>query len=360
MSSDRKENFDHENEELSLGQDNVDPSICTGDLQNLGVEIQNSICTRLRKMKVGRPKNRKKQGPRTNPFDIGRCKLSKFNRKGNGIPTKPNPRLNTKNSDLEQEALEIIQMAEEMGLFSSKADKIIFKSGSIVNKILTKEESSDLEREVTEEELDVAIRHTGDDKAPGPDGINNGVLKTLWKWIRKDCFKFMEDFLEKGIIPKGTSSSFITLVPKIQDPLKITDYRPISLINCSFKLISKILANRLECYLGKIIGSSQSGFIKGRQISESILIANEIEHSMKCGKIKGIILKLDFEKAFDSVDWNFLLDTLNALGFGHKWISWIKMLISSVKASVLINGSPSKEFHMNLGRVTPFHQLYST
>ena len=162
----------------------------------------------------------------------------------------------------------------------------------------------------------MALYSTVSDKAPGPDGINNGILKKTWKWTKDSCLEFVKEFFSLGTIPKGMNSSFITLVPKKQDPIMMSDFRPISLINCSFKILSKVLSNRLKGVMHKIVSKSQSGFIKGRQISETILIANAIEHAMGKGKIKGIILKLDFKKAFDSVDWEFLLNTMIYMGFG--------------------------------------------
>ena len=90
----------------------------------------------------------------------------------------------------------------------------------------------------------IDLKSTWDDKAPGPDGINNGALKFFEKWIKEDYHK-------------GINSSFITLVPKVLDPIKITYFRPISLINCSFKILSKLLANRLEGLMGKLISGSE-------------------------------------------------------------------------------------------------------
>lgn len=107
-------------------QDNVDPSINTGDLYVLDTNIQNSICSVLRKINIGRAKKKRRQGYRANPFDIGRCKLGKCNRKNGNNQPKPNPKTLVKKKDLEQEALEIVQMAEDMGLQlkTSKEDAI--------------------------------------------------------------------------------------------------------------------------------------------------------------------------------------------------------------------------------------------
>lgn len=130
----------------------------------------------------------------------------------------------------------------------------------------------------------MALQGSGNDKAPGPDGIYFSGIKKLWKWIKEDCLKYIMDFMENGKLPAGINCSFITLIPKVPNPKQMTDFRPISLINCSLKLLTKILANRLQGVMEKLISSSQSGFMKNRLISESILMVNEIEHSMKSGK----------------------------------------------------------------------------
>lgn len=115
------------------------------------------------------------------------------------------------------------------------------------------------------------------------------------------------------------------------------------------KIILKILANRISPLLHKLVAEEQSAFVKGRQIADSILITNEVAHSISHGQVKGLILKLDFEKAFDSVNWEFLLETLQIMGFGVRWRDWIQAILSSARQSVLVNGSPSTEFKMERG-----------
>lgn len=127
------------------------------------------------------------------------------------------------------------------------------------------------------------------------------------------------------------------------------DYRPISLLNSISKILTKILACRLEKLNGTLFGDHQYDFIKGRQAAESILIVNEVARFLRIHQEKGIILKLDFEKAFDSINWEFLFQTMKSLGFGVKWIGWIKSLLRTSRISVLVNGSPTKEFSPSNG-----------
>lgn len=138
----------------------------------------------------------------------------------------------------------------------------------------------------------------------------------LWPSIKESFLNTFQDFLSSGHLPRGMNSSFITLISKVFSPSIIRDFRPISLINCSLKILSKVLTNRLSNVMDKLISPNQTGFMKGRQISEGILITNEIIHSIKSNQSESIILKLDFEKAFDSVDWDFLWGALKGFGFG--------------------------------------------
>ncbi|GJV44916.1 putative RNA-directed DNA polymerase, eukaryota, reverse transcriptase zinc-binding domain protein, partial [Tanacetum coccineum] len=158
-----------------------------------------------------------------------------------------------------------------------------------------------------------------------------------------NCVKYSEssDKLEKGCNP-----SFMALISKKNDPLSFSDYRPISLIGCIYKVITKILAACLAKVIGLVIRSNQSAFIEGRQILDGCLVANDIIRMASIENTKFLLFKVDFEKEFDSVNWNFFLDVMRQMGLGSKWRTWIASCLSPASIFVMINGSPSNEFKM--------------
>lgn len=141
----------------------------------------------------------------------------------------------------------------------------------------------------------------------------------------------------------------IDLISKSNTPECISDYRPISLINSSCKIISKLLANRPSLIINSLIDDSQLIFIKGRCIADNIIAAQEVIFHLQKIRLLGHVLKVDFAKAFDSLDWKFLLDVLIAKGFGPHWISRIHNILSSSKARDLVNGEPHGYIHCKRG-----------
>ncbi|GJS84297.1 RNA-directed DNA polymerase, eukaryota [Tanacetum coccineum] len=129
----------------------------------------------------------------------------------------------------------------------------------------------------------------------------------------------------------------------------VKDFRPISLIGSLYKIIAKILANRLVGVLGDIVNEVQLAFIAERQILDGPFILNEILQWSKTKKKQSLIFKVDFEKAYDSVRWDFLDDILKKFGFGEKWCKWIQSCLRSSRGSILINGSPTKEVQFYKG-----------
>jgi hypothetical protein len=118
---------------------------------------------------------------------------------------------------------------------------------------------------------------------------------------------------------RSLNATFVSLIPKKADAEEIKDFRPISLVGGVYKMISKVLANRLKSVLGKLISSSQNAFIGGRQILDSVLIANEcLDNQLRSGEA-GLLCKLDLEKAYDHMNWDFLLCMLQRCGFREKW-----------------------------------------
>ncbi|GKC47229.1 RNA-directed DNA polymerase, eukaryota, partial [Tanacetum coccineum] len=200
-----------------------------------------------------------------------------------------------------------------------------------------------LECEVTLQELKTAVWDCGMDKSPGPDGFTFGFYRHFWSTIEEDVFGAVKHFCTHGDIPKGCNSSFVALISKVPDANLVNDFRPISLIRSIYKVIAKILANRLVGVLGIIVNEVQSAFIEGRQILDGPFILNEVMQWCKIKKKQSLVFKVDFEKAYDSVRWDFLDDVLKKFGFGNKWCNWIQECLRSSRVSILVNSSPTEE-----------------
>nr|GEX49538.1 putative RNA-directed DNA polymerase, eukaryota, reverse transcriptase zinc-binding domain protein [Tanacetum cinerariifolium] len=168
--------------------------------------------------------------------------------------------------------------------------------------------------------------------------------------IKRAVWTVVETFFSiSHEIPKGCNPSFIALIPKIPNAKFVTDFRPISLIGCQYKIIGKLLANRLSSVIGDCISPVQSAFIKGRYILDGPLILNEILTESRQHHKKLLVLKVFFEKAFDSLRWDFLDKVMEKIGFGTKWRSWISGCLRNARSSILVNGSPTKEFKIFKG-----------
>ncbi|GJU57394.1 RNA-directed DNA polymerase, eukaryota [Tanacetum coccineum] len=216
-------------------------------------------------------------------------------------------------------------------------------------KTISEDQSQDLEREVSKQEIKTAVWGCGTDKSPGPDGFSFGFYRHFWPVIEHDVYMAVNHFFIHGEIPPGCNSSFIALIPKVPDANLVKDFRPISLIGSIYKIIAKILSNRLVNVLGDIVNEVQSAFIAERQMLDGPFILNEILQWCTKKKKKTLIFKVDFEKAFDSIRWDFLDDVLKEFGFRCKWRNWIQSCLTSSKGSILVNGCPTNEFQFYKG-----------
>ena len=152
-----------------------------------------------------------------------------------------------------------------------------------------------------------------------------------------------------GCIPPTLNSIFLALIPKRDKPINFADYRPISLCNLLYKMISKVVAVRLKPFLDTHISKEQYGFLKNRQIVEPIGILQETLHSVKTKNSCALILKLDLVKAFDRVNRSFIRLILIQIGVPLQAVNWIMGYLSSANFVVLINGTPSKFFSATRG-----------
>ncbi|KAJ0805636.1 putative RNA-directed DNA polymerase [Helianthus annuus] len=216
-------------------------------------------------------------------------------------------------------------------------------------KKISDSESNVLIEPFLEQEIKEAVFECGDEKAPGPDGMNFRFIKHFWSLFKDDFRRIFDWFYNSGEINLGSGASFIALVPKVKDPVSLANYRPINLVGVISKVISKVLANRLRRVLDGVISENQSAFLKGRYILDGPLIVNEIISWIKKKKDKAFILKIDFDKAYDNVNWNFLVSIFQEMGFHEKWCSWIMGILKSASSSVLVNGSPTFTFRCEKG-----------
>ena len=174
--------------------------------------------------------------------------------------------------------------------------------------------------------------------AAGPDGMNGYFYQKCWHIIKNDLIGVVQAFFNGQMIPKQFSHSFIVFLPKVNNPNKMTEFRPISLSNFTSKIISKIVSNRLSPILLSLISPNQSGFVKGRSISQNIMLAQEIIHHIKKPNIgSNVIIKLDIAKAYDRVSWSYICLILRKIGFNEVFIDMVWRIMSNNQYSIIVN-----------------------
>ncbi|KAB2600004.1 hypothetical protein D8674_010275 [Pyrus ussuriensis x Pyrus communis] len=205
---------------------------------------------------------------------------------------------------------------------------------------------------ITDEELKEAAVQMGGLKAPGPDGFQGIFYQTYWEIVRADISEMIRELFQNSAGTSLINQTHIVLIPKVPNPEFVSQFRPISLCNYSYKILSKILANRLKVVLPNIISPTQSAFVAGRQIQDCIGIAHEMFHYLKGRKARNKFemgIKLDMQKAYDRVEWDFLDAVMERMGFSSRWRALINGCISSVNFAVLVNGQAGKTFAPSRG-----------
>ncbi|KAF7838898.1 ribonuclease H [Senna tora] len=177
--------------------------------------------------------------------------------------------------------------------------------------------------------------------APGPDGLNVQFFKHFWAVVKDDMFSMLHAFFDRGYLLKSLNRTYISLIPKTNAPQTFKDYRPISLANVAYKLISKVLCNIMKVFLGDLIAPNQSAFLKGRLISDNTVLVGELMHKMRSirkGKAKWCALKLDIQKAYDKISWSFIEAVLTRMNFPALWIQYIMQCVTTVSYQLILNG----------------------
>lgn len=192
----------------------------------------------------------------------------------------------------------------------------------------------------TEAEIKNSVFDMSPDSAPGPDGMSNLFYQKYWHIVGGAVTEAALNILNEGAPLDNWNNTIITLIPKVSNPMMMTEFRPISLCNVCYKIIARAMMNRLRPLMYNIIDDTQSAFIPGRLISDNIILGFEVTHwmrSWKKGKYVYTSLKLDMSKAYDCVEWSFLEAIMVKMGFGAQWIEKVMRCISTVTLSFALN-----------------------
>jgi hypothetical protein len=218
-------------------------------------------------------------------------------------------------------------------LFLSCAGGHVDEVIDCVQSRVTQEMNEDLSAPFTNDEVWSALQSIGDLKAPGADGMPSVFYKRFWPLLGDQVKREVLAVLNGGEMPQGWNDTIIVLIPKTKAPEKLKDLRPISLCNVLYKIVSKVIANRLKKVLPDIISLSQSAFVPGRMITDNVLLAYELTHYLnkkRQGSNGVAAIKLDMSKAYDRVEWSFLQKMLKKMGFQERWINLIIKCVSTV------------------------------
>lgn len=190
-------------------------------------------------------------------------------------------------------------------------------------------------------EINLALSQMPPFKAPGPDGFTTDFYQQNWETVQDEVCSDLPLFLNYGQMDDHINTTNIALIPKLKESVNVSDFQPISLCNVIYKLAAKVLANRLKEFFPVIISPQQSASIPGRLITDNVLTAFEILHSMHTrmwSRVGFMGLKLDMNKFYDRVEWVFLDVFMCKMGFANRWINLVMTCVRSVSYAIVING----------------------
>ena len=203
---------------------------------------------------------------------------------------------------------------------------------------------------LTEKECLEALKTMEPGKSPGTDGLPAEFYKVFWKDVSPFLIRCLNKSHQKGKLALTQRRGIISLIPKKDKALQeLKNWRPITLLNCDYKIASKAIASRLKAVLQNLVDNDQTGFLKGRSIAENICLINNVISYTESKNIPGLLLFVDFEKAFDTIEWAFVEKTLHHFGFGSSLIKWINLFYRDIQSCVINNGWSAGFFELSRG-----------
>lgn len=202
-----------------------------------------------------------------------------------------------------------------------------------------------------DDEIRDVVFSMGSMKAPGPDGLHALFFQSQWDLVGPSVCNFVRGVFSDPSSIGRVNETMLVLIPKIDNPESIKHFRPISLCNVIYKIVTKLIASRLRHHMNTWVGPNQCSFIAGRNSYDNVIVAQEVVHYMerKKGKKGVMAIKVDLEKAYDRIRWDFIEETLMLLGLDHTFINIIMKCVSTAKMKIMWNGVLSEEFDMERG-----------
>ncbi|XP_028784473.1 uncharacterized protein LOC114740485 [Neltuma alba] len=237
-------------------------------------------------------------------------------------------------------------------LFASGGRRNMEETLVYVDKTVSEEDNKKIQKAVTMEEIKLAAFQLNGLKAPGPDGFSGCFYYAAWGEINGELVEMIKDFFDHKVSLQPINKTNIVLIPKVDVAEKVGQFRPIGLCNFVYKIISKVLANRLKPLLMRIISENQRAFVAERLIQDNIIVAQEAFHYLK-NKKKGrkveMAVKIDMNKAYDRLEWCFIEAVMRRMGFGETWIGWVMECVSSVSLDLMVGGRKIADLNMERG-----------
>ena len=273
-----------------------------------------------------------------------KCMCSLINDEGNLIENR--------NEILKEQAKFYTKLYTSKNSFDTSSDqekKTFFNDTHQINR-LDEDEKQSCEGEITIEECEKVIKTMKNNKSPGVDGLPCEFYKVFWLDMKDIFVRSINTNYQNGKMSNSQRQSVIALIPKKDKDIRyLKNWRPISLLNTDYKIAAKVIAQRISRHLPKIISVEQTGFIKNRYIGENIRTIIDIIDYVENSEEPGLIFSIDFEKAFDCIDWNYMYNCLSYFGFGDGFISWIKTFYTDISSRTINNGWTSAPFSVSRG-----------